>query len=489
MFLTMCISLYTSRVILRILGVDDYGIYEVVGGIVALLSFLNSALSNGSSRFITYELGTGNFEKLRITFCTVLNAHILLAFAIVVIGETVGLWFVVNKMSINPDRLDAALFAYHFSIVASFLTITQVPYTALIISHERMKVYAYVSLIEVLLKLGILYLLPLFDFDRLETYAVLMFLTQAIIMMLYRLYCVRKFSESHYRLIFNKSVFNDVISFSGWSLLGNASHALVGQGITILLQMFFGPAVVAARAISLKVNMAARQFVNNFTTAANPQIIKYYAAGNVDKSKNLLINTAKMSFYLMLLLALPIYLAANPLLQLWLGVVPPYTQVFLEIIVIQSMFDVLDNAQYIGLYTVGKVRTNALISPTILTLQFPVVYVAFKFGASPVTLSYAALLTSCILSCVVKPVLLVKLAGYDRKDILKIFLPCIKVSVLAVPLSFGFRELLNSNYYQYALLVVISLLSTSMVIFFVGLNKEQRQSLVSTIKNKINRKS
>lgn len=296
MLFLMLVNLYTSRVILRILGVDDYGIYNAVGGIVLMLSFLNSALSNGSSRFITYELGKKDSSCLNIIFCTILNAHLLLAIIVVLIAETVGLWFVTNKLGLAADRLNAALLAYHFSVLTSVATITQVPYTATIIAHERMQIYAYASIFEVVLKLLILYLLPILGHDRLETYAVLLFIVQIIIISIYRVYSIRKFSETKYKFIFNKKKFQEITSFSSWSLLGNAAHALTGQGTNILLQMFFGPKLVAARAISLQVNMAANQFVNNFKLAADPQIVKYYAAGDVGTSKRLTLNTAKFSF-------------------------------------------------------------------------------------------------------------------------------------------------------------------------------------------------
>lgn len=273
MLFLMLVNLYTSRVILRILGVDDYGIYNAVGGIVLMLSFLNSALSNGSSRFITYELGKKDSSCLNIIFCTILNAHLLLAIIVVLIAETVGLWFVTNKLGLAADRLNAALLAYHFSVLTSVATITQVPYTATIIAHERMQIYAYASIFEVVLKLLILYLLPILGHDRLETYAVLLFIVQIIIISIYRVYSIRKFSETKYKFIFNKKKFQEITSFSSWSLLGNAAHALTGQGTNILLQMFFGPKLVAARAISLQVNMAANQFVNNFKLAADPQIL------------------------------------------------------------------------------------------------------------------------------------------------------------------------------------------------------------------------
>lgn len=485
MLFLMLVNLYTSRVILHILGVEDYGIYNAVGGIVLLLSFLNSALSNGSSRFITFELGKKGSSDLNTVFCTVLNAHLLLSFIVALLAETIGLWFVMNKLGFTVDRFDAAIFAYHFSVLTSVITITQVPYTATIIAHERMQIYAYASIFEVALKLSILYLLPVLGHDRLETYAILLFTVQLLVMGIYRVYCMRQFKETKYKLVFDKKKFKEITSFSSWSLLGNAAHALTSQGTTILLQMFFGPKLVAARAISLQVNMAANQFVNNFKLAADPQIVKLYAAGEQVESKKLTMNTAKYSFYLMLLLSLPIYVVAEPLLKLWLVNVPPYTLIFLQLVVLQSLFSTIDTCFYTGLYACGKIRTNALISPLVLSLQFPAIYIAFKLGSSPVFLSYAGIAVTIILAVIVKPILLIKLAGFSVKDIKSVFIPCAKVCAAAFVPSLIVARFLSGNYWQYALLVIITIAFVLLSVFYIGVEKGQRNEIVNIIKKKV----
>lgn len=485
MLFLMIVNLYTSRVILRILGVEDYGIYNAVGGIVLMLSFLNSALSNGSSRFITFELGKKDQSLLNTIFCTILNAHLFLAGIVVLIAETGGLWFVENKLGLAPERYDAALFAYQFSVLTAIATITQVPYTATIIAHERMQIYAYASIFEVILKLSILYLLPVFGHDRLEVYAVLLFIVQIMVMAIYRVYCMRKFTETKYHFLFDRKKFKEITSFSSWSLLGNAAHALTGQGTNILLQMFFGPKLVAARAISLQVNNAALQFVNNFKLAANPQIVKSYAAGDIEESKELTINTAKYSFFLMLLLSLPIYLVAEPLLELWLVTVPPYTLIFVQLIVIQSLFGTLDTCFYTGLYACGRVKENALISPFVLALQFPVVYAAFKLGCSPEYLSYAGVIMALVLALVVKPILLIKLANYTWRDIKCVLIPCGKVTIVAFAPSLFLAYFLSYNYWQYGLLVVLVIAIVLLSVLYIGIERHQRRKIIEMIKNKI----
>ena len=329
MMFSMLVSLYTSRVVLQALGIEDYGIYQTVGGVVGMLSFLNGALSTGSSRFLTYEMGTGNWTKLQRTFSSVLTVHILLAILIVLIAETGGLWFVCNKLVIPTERIDAAIFAYHFSILAAVFSITQVPYSACIISHERMGIYAYMSIIEVSLKLIIVYMLAIGNLDKLKLYALLYCFINISVALFYRFYCIRKFSETHYKLIWDKVIIKNVLCYSGWNLFANTAIALVNQGATILVNMFFAPSVVAARAISNQVNMAAYHFITNFRTAANPQIVKRYAAGDFEGSKSLLLSSTVYSYYLMLLLTLPICLVAEPLLHFWLGTVPDYTVQFL----------------------------------------------------------------------------------------------------------------------------------------------------------------
>lgn len=485
MLFLMLVNLYTSRVILRILGVEDYGIYNAVGGIVLMLSFLNSALSNGSSRFITFELGKKNNLQLNNVFCTVLNSHILLSVLVVIISETVGLWFVINKLGISNDRFDAALFVYQFSILTSIASITQVPYTATIIAHERMQIYAYASIFEVILKLLILYLLPLYGYDRLKTYAVLIFLVQVLSMSIYRIYCIKQFTETQYRFIFDKNKFKEITAFASWSLLGNAAHALTGQGTTILLQMFFGPKLVAARAISLQVNMAVNQFVNNFKLAADPQIVKYYSSGDIEKSQKLTLNTAKYSFFLMLLLCIPIYMVAEPLLKLWLSTVPPYTIIFLQLIVIQSLFSVLDTCFYTGLYACGRVKENALISPFVLSLQFPAIYVAFKLGCSPVFLSYAGISVTLILALVIKPLLLIKLANFTYGDVKKVFIPCIKTLIISFIPSLIIANFLTGSYLQYLLLIIIVIAFVLLSVWFVGLEMSERNRVISVVMQKI----
>ncbi len=490
MMITMVISLFTSRVILQALGVNDYGIYHVVGGLVGLLSFVNNALATGSSRFLTYELGTGDFKKLEKTFSTVLSVHILLCIAIVLVAETIGLWFVYNKLIIAPERMDAAVYAYHLSVLAAVFTITQVPYRASIISHEKMSIYAYTSIVEVVLKLVIVYMIYVSPYDKLETYATLFFIVHVSMTIYYRLYCIKNFKETHYKPVIDKPIIKEVLGYSGWNLFANTAIALNNQGATILINMFFSPGVVAARAIANQVNMSAFHFITNFRTASNPQIVKRYAAGDYEASKELLLNSTKFSYYLMLILALPITLVAEPLLHLWLGIVPEYAVAFLQLTVITSLFQVFDSSFYTALYAKGRIRENAMISPTILFLTFPIVYVFFRLGYSPLVLAWILLIAYAMLGLVVKPLLIIKIVGYTWKDVLSVFVPCLKITMLAVPIPLMTYFFVNSNILESKLLaffiiVLVSIISVSIVIWICGINQQLRKKIISLVAKKI----
>lgn len=489
MMFTMVVALFTSRVILQKLGVDNYGIYQSVGGIVGFLSFVNSALSTGSSRFLTYALGENDFEKLRKTFSTTLTIHIALAVLVVLVAETAGLWFLYNKLVIPVDRMEAAAYVFHLSILTAVFTLTQVPYNASIISHEKMSIYAYMSILEVSAKLGICYLLSIGDFDRLKLYATLLLVVQIGLMCFYRLYCARNFRETRYKFVFDKKIFKEIAAFSGWSLFANCSMALNSQGILILLNMFFQPAVVAARAISIQVNMAATQFVNNFRTASNPQIVKRLASGDVEGSHHLLLSSTRYSYYLMLILCLPICFLAYPLLHLWLGIVPDYTVIFLQLIIVQSLFQVFDTSFYTALYAKGRLKENALISPTFGLLRFPLIYLLFKLGCSPVALSWASLITYVILGLVVKPILIVKIANYTTKDIFSVFMPCFKVTIVSlIPVAVIDYFVPSVSIWGFIMEGFLIILVVAVTVVFVGIDKDTRYKAMIFVGQRLHKK-
>lgn len=487
MIITMIIALYTSRVILEKLGVDDYGIYQAVGGIVGFLSFLIGALSTGTSRFLTFELGAGTFERLKKTFSTLLTTHLLLGVLIVVLAETVGLWFVYHKMVIAPERFSAGIFTYHISILTAMITLTLVPFNASIIAHEKMGVYAYLSIIDALLKLGICFLIAQGSIDRLKLYSLLMFIEQFAMLFIYCIYCLRHFSETKYKPCLDLKILKPILSFSGWSLFAQGAIAFSNQGILVLLNMFFAPAVVTARAISLQVNSAANHFVNNFRTAVNPQIVKLYAVKDYEGSKKLLLQSTKISFFLMLMISLPVYFLADPLLHIWLGQnVPEYTVVFLQIVIIQSLFQVFDTSFYTALYAKGQLKENALISPLIIYLAFPIIYLLFKAGYSPVALSWAYLICFVVIGLIVKPILIIKIVDYKWKEILLVFASCAVVSIIsAVPSYFIDRIIDSSGVAGFFLEAVSIVLVVCLSSFVFGTDKTMKQTIVNMIKSRM----
>ena len=488
MMVTMVISLYTSRVVLQVLGVDDYGIYKAVGGVIGFLGFLNSALGTGASRFITYGLGEGNIEKLKNIFSTTFTAHVILAVITIIVAEAVGLWFLQNKMVIPPDRSDAAVFVFHISIISVFFTLTQVPFNACIIAHERMTVFAYVSIIDAFGKLLIVYLLPISGFDRLKIYALLLCLLQIGVLTFYRIYSRKRFEETSLRLYIDKNIFKDIAGFSGWSLIAGVSRALNNQAVLILLNMFFAPSVVTARAISLQVQLHANQLVSNFQTAANPQIVKLYAAKDYTGSKRLLLQTTKFSYYLMLLLSLPICLTAEQLLRLWLGVVPQYTVIFLQIIIVQSLFMVFDTSFYRALYAKGQLKENALLSPMLGLVQFPTVYILFKYGYSPVVLSWASLIHYIIGGLVIKPILIIKIVNYTWHDVLSVLLPCIKVTAVSLPIPFlvyRWSKSMDGIILSFLLITFFSVCSVVLCSWFLGMSIQERRKITVAVKSKL----
>lgn len=485
MFLVMGVSLYTSRVVLHTLGVENYGIYQAVGGIVGFLSFLNSALSTGTSRFLAYEIGVGNFRKLKETFSTLLTAHLLLAFIIVIISEIVGPWIITNRLILPEQRMNAALWCFHISIITAFFRLVQVPYNACVIAHEKMSFFAYISIIEVLMQLGVVYLLEMCPYDKLVFYTFLIAIVQLGILLAYIYYTVKRFTETRTRLSFNKKIFKPIVSFSSWSLFANASIALNNQGILLLLNIFYSPAIVAARAISIQVNMAINQFINNIRTAVTPPIVKQYADGNADASERLCIISTQYTYFLMLMLCFPACLIVPFLLKLWLGDIPEYTIIFVRIIIIQCLFQVFDSSLYTALYAVGRLKENALLSPLLGFIQFPVIYLLFKVGYSPVVLSWSNLIVYALLGLIVKPVLAVKVARYDWRNLYVMYKKCLIVTLTNLPIPIYLYRVLEMSSWQANIgMVMVTLIVSVLCIYSIGIDRAMKNKVLSYIKNR-----
>lgn len=485
MLFTMGVSLYTSRVVLNTLGVIDFGIYNVVGGVVAMLAFLNGTLSTSTSRFLTYELGNKDSNKLSKVFSATLTIHIALVLVVLIFAETFGLWFLLHKLVIPQDRVSAAMWVYQFSVLTCVVSITQVPYNASIIAHEQMNIYAYLSIVETVLKLLIVYLLVLTGFDKLKFYAVLMFVVGLLIAMMYRVYCIRQYPECHFSFQWDKKIYKSIASFSGWSLSGSFTYLLLTEGSNILLNMFFGPAVNASRAIAVQVNIAISSFVNNFRMASNPQIVKLYAVNEKQKMKSLVINTTKFSYYLLLFLELPVLLESQMILNIWLGNVPNYALVFMQLTLIDTLVTIFDTCLYFVFNAMGRLRENAIISPLIGIWVLPVSYIFFKLNFSPVSLFYVVIIKSSILSFVVKPILLYKYADYKTGDFVKIFFPCILVTLTSIIPPGICKYYIDEGWLRLIIICLLSAFSVSLSVLYIGIEKEVRKKIINLIVSKL----
>ena len=483
MLFTMAVSLFTSRVILNTLGVEDYGINNVVGGIVTMFSVLSGSLSSSISRFITFELGKGNIERLKTIFSTGVNIQLGMSVLIIIIAEAVGIWFLNAKMNIPADRMVAANWVFQCAILTFVLNLLSVPYNAAIIAHEKMSAFAYISVVEVSLKLIIVYMLMISPFDRLETYAVLLLLVGAVIRFIYGYYCKRHFEECTYHFVFDKPVLKEMTGFAGWNFLGNGAYMLNTQGVNILMNLYFGVAVNAARGIATQVDAALKQFVNNFTTAVNPQITKSYAQGDLDYMHKLVCRSAKFSAFLMMFFAVPIILETNTILTIWLKTVPDYAVIFLQWIIISSFMDtVLANSLVTSMFATGKIKRYQIIVTTVGCLVFLLSWIAFKLGFEPQVGYILYFIIYTILLFVrlylLKDMVKLPVMMYIREVLYKLA-PVIVVG-FAIP---GILILtMDASWLRLILVCLLSVLVTAASEYFIGLSNKEKDFVAEKIK-------
>lgn len=383
MILSMVVSLFTSRVVLATLGVEDLGIYGVVGGVVSMLSFLNSSMSGATSRFLSFEIGKGDSSRLKDTFSSAMLVHIFIAIALLLIAETVGLWFVEYKLVIPEDRMFAARCVYQMSILSAIVGITQVPYNASLIAHERMDIYAYVEIGNVFLRLLIVYLLTIGDMDKLVLFGILNLCVSVLVAMIYRIYSIRNFSECRFHFIWKPSILKPMLKFSGWDTYGNMSVMLRTQGVAMLLNMFFGPVLNAAAGIAGQVQAAVMAFASNVFTAARPQIIKQYAMNNYTEMFSIMRIIIRLNFLLLSLFSIPIIVEADFVLHIWLGIVPEYTAIFCIYTLLFNIFASISTVLVTGIHATGDIRRPSFINGSLYLLVVPVSYLLFKMGFAP----------------------------------------------------------------------------------------------------------
>lgn len=476
MLLTMVVSLYTVRVVLHTLGIVDYGLYNVVGGVVTMFSFISNTMAVASQRYFTFELGRNDQIQLKKIFSMTMTIYIMLGAIILVLAETVGLWFVNTQMTIPADRMTAAHWVYQFSIFTFIMVMFTVPYNGAIIAHEKMKVYAYVSIIEVTLKLIIVYLLVLFSFDNLKTYAVLIFALTTIITFIYRIYSKRSFQECHYIFYWNTPLFKELLSYSGWNLLGAVASVLNNQGINIILNVFFGPIVNTGRGIAYQVNGAINQFVQNFMTATRPQIIKYYASNEKERMMKLVFQSSKLSFLLLFVLSMPVLLETKFIFALWLKEVPEYVVLFTRLIIIAALIDALSYSLMIAAQATGDIKKYMVVVGGLMLLNLPLSYLFLKLGFNPETVFYISIIIT--FACLIARTVLIKqmISEFDIKYFyLKIIPRLLLVVVVSYILSYASRLIFSEGVVQHLLTITVCILITSIVIYTFGLNPEEKK--------------
>ena len=476
MLFIMAVSLYTSRVILQALGVTDFGIYNVVGGVVVMFSFINGSLSGASSRFITFALGKGDEAELRRIFNCVVTIHYLIAAVIFVLAETVGLWFVMTQLVIPPERMTAAFWVYQSAVVSMTVMLASTPFNALIIAHERMGAFAYISILEVVAKLGIVLLLFVMPFDKLIAYALLVVVVQLLVRLAYTVYCRRHFPESRYRLVWDSERSREVFVYAGWTLNGNLAVIGYTQGLNVLLNLFFGPAVNAARGIAVQVQAAVTQFFTNFQTAVNPQITKSWAQGDLEYMHRLVLSSSRYSFYLMLLVGLPILFEAEYILHLWLGQVPAHTVSFVRIMILVGMNYTLSGPTIIAIHATGDLKRFQLVEGSMLLTVVPVAYVLLKFAhisAEAVFITYFCIevVTQLARVGIVYP----RIGLAKRKYLSKVLWPIGKVCAAAWVLPCLAGQVSPGGFWGLCWVAAVCLLSVSLSVYVLGMGVHERE--------------
>ena len=383
MFILMGVSLYTSRVVLKILGVEDFGIYNVVGGVVTMFGLISNSLSAAISRYLNIEMGKGNKLQARIVFSTSVNIQIIFAIIVILIAELVVPWFIANKMTIPDNRLQAAYWVFHCSIIAFAINLISIPYNACIIAHEDMKIYAYISILEAILKLAIVYILLVFSIDKLALYAVLTLVVAIIIRIIYQLYCKKNYEESIHSWTLNKSMIKELFAFSSWNTIGNASVLLSSQGVNILMNIFCNPIVNAANGIATQVNGVITNFSRNFMTALNPQITKNYGAKDFNRFKMLMLNGSRYGMCLLIALSIPFLLETSYIMKIWLDQVPPYTCSFVQLVLLLSISESSTNTYTTGILATGNIKWVMILVAGIRLMNFPLSWVCFNKWGNP----------------------------------------------------------------------------------------------------------
>ena len=477
----MFISLFTSRVVLNALGIENYGIYNVVGGVVAMFSLISGSLSSSISRFITFELGKGNNEKLKVIFSTSMNIQIGLSLIVLLLGEVIGGWFLNTHMNIPEGRMEAANWVLHCSLIMFCIGLLSVPYNSCIIAHEQMSTYAYMSIFDALIKLLICYLIVVSPFDKLITYVVMLTIVSLIITSIYGIYCTKHFEECKYQMTHDRKQLKEMTGFAGWTFLTNSCYLFNTQGVNILINIFFGVTLNAARGIATQVDAAIMQFVNNFTMAMNPQITKHYAAGKTDEMFKLVCRGAKFSYFLLLIFSLPVLFETEYILTLWLNIVPGHAVTFLRLTIIGSMINMLGNTGYTACMATGTVRRYVICISSVGCLVFPLSWICFTLGMSPestyVVFILVYVLVDSVRLYIMKGLLKFPPMMFVKEVVIRIFI----VSLASIIVPAIIVSCMPPSFMRLVSSALASVLMSIIAIYCFGLSSRERYVVSSKI--------
>lgn len=482
MFYSLLISLFTARVVLQALGFTDYGLYNVVGSITTMFTFLRSAMGNATNRYIAFGVGKGDAEELRKTFSTCVIVHSIIAILIVLLCEVVGLWLLYNKMEIPPDRMSACFWVLQFSIATCAIGVICVPYDADIIAHEKMGAFAFISILNSTLNLGVVYAVKFFPLDKLVFYAFLIFALQVMNRIIYNYYCHRHFPESKFARIVDKAQIKEMFKFAFWNLFGNMAAIACTPLLNVFLNMFFGPVVNAARAIAVNIQSVVTGFISNFQLAVVPQITKSYAAGQLRRMQKLIITSSKFSYFLFFFAALPLTIEARQVLTLWLGDIPDHTISFMQLTMLTMLITSWIQPLHTANLATGKIKKFQTWRGIVMLLMLPISYIALKAGAIPEVVFLVQLLVTfaaqIVMLFIIRPLIQLSLREY----FMEVFIRAGIVSVLAAVPSYFVFTFLPENIWSLFVVCAVSVLVTAMFIYFVGLNRSERDMVISKVK-------
>lgn len=475
MVFVLGLTLYTTRVVLSILGVEDYGVYNVVCGFVSMFAFLNTSMSNGIQRFFNFELGKNGEEGANKVYITALLIQLILAIVIIALTESFGMWYLHNKMVIPSDRLFAAEWIFQFSILSFLFLIMQAPFNAAVMAHERMDFYAIVSVLDALLKLAIVYAIPFFPGDKLIVYGILFAFISVLNFFLYYIYCYRNFSEIRIHRFFDKSLFKSMLGFSGWNIFGSLSGVMKEQGINLVLNLFFGPVVNAARGVAHQVNGGLQSFVSNLTIPVRPQVVQSYAQGQTDRTMRLTYSISKLSCCCLFIVALPILVEIDYVLKIWLGNnIPEHTPVFILIVVLTSFLSNLNSAVSGVVHASGKMKWYQVIGGSLGILSVPVAYIVLHFGGTPESALWVVFGMMTIIQ-VASLLILKSIIEYSLIDYFKrVIIPIVAVISTSFWVPLIPHVIMSEGIVRFMIVCMVSITFIAVDIFFIGLNKSER---------------